>query len=98
MEVTELLYLLERSKAVKAHNNPEDPWEELLDLAMHDPCVRQAVDMVRHRGMSVSEAALHLALAQTKLVATLRQELINARMLAPFPVMIPASWVTDKTA
>ena len=98
MEVTELLYLLERSKALKAHNNPEDPWEELLDLAMHDPCVRQAVDMVRCRGMSVVDAALHLALAQTKRVAILQEELLKARLLAPFPAMIPASWVTDKTA
>lgn len=97
MEVTELLYLLERSQSVKAYDNPEDPWEELLKLAMHDPCVKQAVDMVRYRGMSVLDAALHLALAQTKCVAALQDELVKARMLAPFPVTIRATWVPDKT-
>ncbi|CAN7641159.1 hypothetical protein [Paraburkholderia terricola] len=81
-----------------AEENPEDPWEEILNLAMHDPCVRQAVDMVRCRGMSVIDAALLLALAQSKRVAILQDELVKARMLAPFPAMIQASWVTDKTA
>lgn len=94
----ELLYMLERSVAVKAEDNIEDPWEELLKLAKDDPCVKWAADMVRYRGMSVGEAALHLALAQSKCVAIMRDELIKSRMLAPFALTVPANGVSDRTA
>lgn len=69
----------------------EDPWEELLKLAMHDPYVRRAVDMVRYRGMTVGEACTYLALYQTRRAATLQDELVNLHKLSPQPMRIIVS-------
>lgn len=62
-------------------------WEEITKLARDDPAAYQAVQMV-NLGISIEQAALQLALAQTKAVAVLKAELLEALQYSVRPVKI----------
>ena len=80
--------LMQHWQAIKAEENPEDPWQELLKLAMHDPVVRRAVDMVRYRGMSIGDACAHLALYQTRRAMMLQEQAIEWLKINPAPLVV----------
>jgi hypothetical protein len=82
--------LMRHWQAIKAEENPEDPWEELLKLARHDPYVARAVDMVRFGGMSVGDACMHLALYQTRRAMMLQEQAIDWLKINPAPLIVSA--------
>jgi hypothetical protein len=86
----ESLDLMQHWQSIKAEENPEDPWEELLKLAMHDLVVRRAIDMVRYRGMSIGDACMHLALYQTRRAMTLQDQAIDWLKINPAPLIVSA--------
>ncbi|GAQ30278.1 hypothetical protein SAMD00023378_3961 [Ralstonia sp. NT80] len=67
-----------------------DAWAEIIKLARDDPAAHRAVYMVSYRDMSLEEAALQLALTQTKAVAILKAELMEALKYSVRPVKIGA--------
>lgn len=69
----------------------EDAWEEIVKLSRDEPCAHRAVQMVQSRGVSVTEAALQLALAQTKRIMILQDQLVNFHKLSPPPMRIVVS-------
>jgi hypothetical protein len=87
--------LMRHWQAIKAEENPEDPWQELLKLAMHDPVVRRAVDMVRYRGMSIGDACAHLALYQTRRAMTLQEQAIEWLKINPAPLVVSAEQAAE---
>lgn len=70
--------------ALKDEPQP-DPWMEIQELAKVDPACRQAVDAVRFGRMSVQDAALALALCQTKRAMMVHDE--AAKLLRLMPMM-----------
>jgi hypothetical protein len=87
--------LMRNWQAIKAEENPEDPWEELLKLAMHDPVVARTVDMVRYRGMSIGDACMHLALYQTRRAMTLQEQAVNWLKINPAPLIVDAKQAAE---
>jgi hypothetical protein len=80
--------LMQHWQAIKAEENPEDPWEELIKLARHDPYVARAVDMVRYHGMSVGDACTHLALYQTRRAMMLQEQAVEWLKINPAPLIV----------
>ena len=87
--------LMRHYQAIGAEENPGDPWEELLKLAMHDPVVRRAVDMVRYRGMSIGDACIHLALYQTRRAMMLQEQAIDWLKINPAPLTVSAEHAAE---
>jgi len=69
--------------------NLDELWQQIVELARDDPAAYHAVRMVRYRSMSIEEAALHLAINQTKGIAVLREELSKAMRYSVRPVVAP---------
>ncbi|MDR6389262.1 hypothetical protein [Paraburkholderia phenoliruptrix] len=65
-----------------------DVWGEIQELAKVDPACRQAVDAVRYGRMTVQDAALALALCQTKRAMALHDQAVEFLKLAPMPPIV----------
>lgn len=84
---TETLY---RALGALKDEPQTDPWHEILELARIDPCCQRAVDCVRYNQMTKEEAALWLAVYQTKLAMELHEracELLRS-MPSPYTVLM----------
>ena len=87
--------LMQHWQSIKAEENPEDPWEELLKLARHDPYVARAVDMVRCRGMSIGDACTYLALYQTRRAMALHEQAVEWLRINPAPLIVSAEQAAE---
>ena len=73
---------------LRAEEKPIDPWLEIQELARVDPACRNAVDAVRYGRMSVQDAALALALCQTKRAIELQERAVELLRLMPMPPIL----------
>jgi endonuclease/exonuclease/phosphatase family metal-dependent hydrolase len=87
--------MMQYFQACQSEQVLEDPWEELLKLAMHDPYVRRTVDMVQHRGMSIGDACTHLALYQTRRAMELQKMATDWLRVNPAPFIVMGSGEAD---
>jgi hypothetical protein len=71
-----------------AEEQAPDPWQQIVDLARVDPACRQAVDAARYGRMSMQDAALALALVQTKQAMKAHEMATDWLKLNPAPLTV----------